>query len=310
MTEGSKPMASDGGSSGTGQESLRAGMVRLSGRNAAVKLAQFQTWMKGADAPTRRFLEALTAFYQAPSLKAGAQAALTTLSEAAMWGEVVRPLAATERGYYLYVLDDLEGAAGEFDRALAQDEDYPRARCFRGSLHFEAGRLSEAERAYLDVLEDYPDFICAHFALGLVARVRQDVAGQQRMFGRILEIDETNAYGWWGMANYHFDRNDYESAQECVTAGLSWSPRHLMLRFVQACLALIAKEWEESRSQFCAICAADDQHPTASAMLGLLDTVRELEALGECDLPRRGELRRRLEGILQDLRRSQLCGFS
>ncbi len=81
-----------------------------------------------------------------------------------------------------------EQALPLFERAIALDPGYAPARMFYGWCLYYLGRIDEADKQFTSYLKSHAGYADAHFALGLIAFDRDQLAAATTQFGAAIDI--------------------------------------------------------------------------------------------------------------------------
>lgn len=86
----------------------------------------------------------------------------------------------------------------------------------RAGEAIEAGKLDQAERLYLDILEQEPACLQAYNNLGLVAGLRKDATAARSHLEKALEIDPDYVVGRCNLASIYADSHESDRAKEVL----------------------------------------------------------------------------------------------
>jgi tetratricopeptide (TPR) repeat protein len=123
-----------------------------------------------------------------------------------------------------------EMVANLLRRALAAAPNHPAARAVRVTLanfDFRAGRLSEANRAYRQILDGSPhapEALHAAYNLGLIELRQLDPHAAQARFLEVIDRGPGTRwadYAWWWIARSHLDAGDAAAAQKPLHTALA-----------------------------------------------------------------------------------------
>lgn len=103
------------------------------------------------------------------------------------------------------------------------NEDYQK-----GIQYLEAGKMKEAEEAFLKCLSDNPRDAMSHNKLGLVYARLEDYERAQGHFLKALEIDPKLAHAWNNLGNIARKEGELERASTYYKEALAVDPGNLI----------------------------------------------------------------------------------
>lgn len=105
------------------------------------------------------------------------------------------------RGLYLELQEDREGALAAYEKALLMTPDFPEARNNRGAVLYDLNRFEEAIVAFRQALDLRPDFTAAHLNLGHAYFAMSRFTDALEEFRKVTELSPeiTQAYYYCGL---------------------------------------------------------------------------------------------------------------
>jgi tetratricopeptide (TPR) repeat protein len=125
-------------------------------------------------------------------------------------------------------LDDVDGAVGEAERALALDPGTTRVRLFLGRL-YNLRRDFEGLDRVLRGPDGEPLDADAAFALHQVALERQDFDEAEAMARKLIVLEPDQLRGRLGLVSVYEQRKEYDRAEAVIREGLEKFPGHFLL---------------------------------------------------------------------------------
>jgi tetratricopeptide (TPR) repeat protein len=195
--------------------------LRLAPEWEAAHFEDGKFWLAADDMPQAR-----DAFGRAAALMSGFSAAFSNL------------------GATLGELDDPEGAAAAFARALEGDPDNPTLLNNIGVVERERGRLEASEEALARVVALAPEFVFGHYNLGHTRFLRGDYPGALAAYeeGRRRDPQKNRRQGC-RLALVRFANGDAQTAEQelwqLVDSGPAEEREDLLLEACEIALALV-----------------------------------------------------------------------
>jgi predicted TPR repeat methyltransferase len=122
-------------------------------------------------------------------------------------------------------------SAGEQESGMvASDGEQPAAaprgeRLGAAIREHQAGRIVEAERAYLALLEEYPDDADAAHFLGMLRFQAGEIEAGLELMHRSVEADPANAHAWNNLGNMHVQMKRDDQAEQAYLRATSLDDR-------------------------------------------------------------------------------------
>lgn len=143
----------------------------------------------------------------------------TAQPAAVVSGTASEPSASVEAEYAKLQADD-DAAQAEVDQWLREHEGPPGA----GMTNRIQARLEPIRRSYEEFLRRHPDHARAHLAYGNFLNERQDEAGAQAQWEKVIELDPKNAAAYHNLAGRYSEVGPAKKVFEYFSKAIELSP--------------------------------------------------------------------------------------
>jgi protein O-GlcNAc transferase len=191
-------------------------------------------------------------------------------------------------GRWLYPAPD-RGIAEPRGAAASRPVDAANRLIAAGRSAEDAGRLAEACERYREALSAAPDYLPAHFNLGVALAAAGDARGAEAAYRAVLAIDAGHAYANYNLAALLYARGDSLPCESLLRAAIEREPEFPEALVALSNLLLASGKTEAAAEALAAALRARPDYPGALLNYGMV--LRELKRFSEAE----GALRRAVE---------------
>lgn len=224
----------------------------------------------GSDATTTSRLLA-----QAWMLSGNNEKVLDSIQVDASASSFARASALGVRGQALLNLGRLDEASAAFDEAFAIEAQSVDAMVGRARVALARGDLAEAETLLATAIEAAPNERSVTLVQGDVAFAKDDFAGSQAAYQRLVDANNLNIVNRLGLARAQVANGDLEGSVPTLTFILKRSPKNLLANMLRAQVALRQENYEDAIGYANKALGQDPRDPMSTFIIGVASYATE-----------------------------------
>ncbi|WP_460051627.1 tetratricopeptide repeat protein [Spirochaeta dissipatitropha] len=145
---------------------------------------------------------------------------------------------------------DPAAAIEAYEMAELESPDDPGTRILLAKLYVIAGRIADAEKMLLQIIEDHPDALTAHYNLALIKNAAGDREAAQDLLVRAVRKDPGFADGHAALGEILLERKSLDAAERAFTTAVNLASDNFVARIGLGSTYLRQQRYDESILEF------------------------------------------------------------
>lgn len=133
-----------------------------------------------------------------------------------------------------------------------------------------AGKLDEAEAAYVDLIAKNPSIAGLHYNLGYVHAQKKEYDKAEAEYQKVIEMEPTNADAYIQLAHVYADEKKDDKASELIAKAVADHPSDAKLIFTEGVYFLNSQKTDEAVAAFSKAESLDPSNAETQFYLGIL----------------------------------------